>query len=318
LLSWFLRRGRATPPYPRQRRALPWRRPPRTDYGAAIDGVLRAFEPRIRAVARERALAPALATELRRHPPARRFLLVRNSLRFRNLALCGLLLRSVREEGRRPDSPVSPAAPPSPPSDAEEWARLALFALDLLDTGVYGASVVEDFRGRAWGRIAEARRLAGDRDGARAALATALHRLRRGTGDLLERAQVLDQMAALRREEGRWADALRLLARSASAYRRLGEWQLEARCLLEAAGVWRERGEAGRALAVLREAERRIDPGLDPGLAARLRRHLAECLTAAGRPLEAQAVLAAARARRRASPRQRSRALAGRLRLVGR
>lgn len=306
LRSFFGSRGRAVPAGAPGRGSLPWRRPPGPDYGAAIEGVLRAFEPRVRAVARERAAAPALASELLRHPPGRRLLLVRNSARFRSLVLCGLLLRAGRDESGR-------AAP-----DGEQSALLALEALDLLDVAVYGEGVIEDFRARAWGLIGEARRLAGDLAGARAALARALHRLRRGTGDLLERAQLLDQVAALRREQGRWADALRLLARSAGVYRRLGEWQHEARSLVESASFLRERGEPGRALALLRQAERRLDPGLDPPLAARLRRHLAECLAATGRPLEAQAVLARARVRRGARPRPGGRALAGRLTLVER
>jgi len=281
----FLFRDRRAAPAPAcaGRDLLRWRRPPVADYSAAIDSVLSAFEPRVHAVARERAAAPGLLAELLRHPPARRTLLVRNSARFRSLVLCELLLRAAREES-------GPAA-----EDRERSARLALDALSRLDAEVYGEGVIEDFRARAWGIVGEARRLAGDLDGAGAALVEALRRLRRGTGDLFERAQVLDQVSALRRQQGRWGDALRLLGRSASAYRRLGEWQLEARSLVESGCAWWERGEPGRALVLLRQAERRLDAGLDPELAARLRRHLADCLAATGRPLEAQAVLARTR-----------------------
>ncbi len=274
--------GRTPPRVSAAPGVLPWRPPP-ADYGAAIDGLLKSFAPRVDAVACERTAAPGLLAELRRHTPERRTLLVRNSARFRSLVLCDLLLRAARE------------ASEERPREGEELARLALAGLELLDPELYGRGVLADFHGRAWSVVGEARRLGGDLAAAQAALVAALGHLRRGTGDQLERAQVVEQVAALRRRQGRWADALRLLARSARTYRWLGERQLEARALVEEGCAWWEHGEPARALALLRRAERRLDPGLDPALAARLRRGLADCLAATGHPLEAQAVLARAR-----------------------
>jgi tetratricopeptide (TPR) repeat protein len=295
-------------PPPRACRAhgvLPWRPRP-ADYGAAVDGLLTSFAPRVEAVARERAAAPWLLDELLCHAPERRALLLRNSVRFRSLVLCDLLLRAAREE-----SELRPAS-------GEALARLALGALELLASDVYGPGVLADFRARAWAVVGEARRLAGDLAAAQAALVTALRHLRHGTGDELEHAQIVEQVAALRRRQGRWADALRLLARSARTYRWLGERQLEARALVEGGCAWWDRGEPARALALLRRAERRLDPGLDPALAARLRSRLADCLAATGHPLEAQAVLARARRFGASAPRRRraGRAPDGLLRLV--
>jgi tetratricopeptide (TPR) repeat protein len=251
------------------------------DYGTAIDGLLRAFTPRLLAMARERAAAPYLLDELRRHPPERRELLLRNSGRFRSLALCELLLRGGGEG--------------EPAADAG-LARLVLVGLDALDPALYGEAVVADFRARAWGQLADARRRGGDLAGAEAAFAAAAAHLRGGTGDCLERAQLFALAARLRQAQRRPAEALDLLRSAAATYRRLDERELEAGVLLAAAELRGETGEPRRALRLLERALRRLGPAADPPLAARLHRRLAAAQAAAGRPLQAEA--AALRARR--------------------
>jgi tetratricopeptide (TPR) repeat protein len=251
------------------------------DYDTAIDGLLRAFGPRLLAMARERAAAPYLLDELRRHPPERQELLLRNSGRFRSLALCELLLRGGGE-----GEPASGAA----------VARLVLVGLNALDPALYGDGVVADFRARAWGQLADARRRGGDLAGAEAAFAVAAGHLRGGTGDCMERAQLFALAARLRQAQGRPAEALDLLRSAAATYRRLDERELEAGVLLAAAEVRGENGEPGRALCLLERARRRLGPAADPALAARLHRRLAALLAADGRPLQAEA--AALRARR--------------------
>jgi hypothetical protein len=165
---------------------LAWRFP-RTGYGRAIDGVLAGLRPRIRAAEREWAAAPWLLSELLRHTPARRELLVRNSRRFRNLALCGLLLESSRQDGS------------AAPRGGERLAALALALVESLDADWYGDWALADARARCWMSIGNARRIAADLRGAEEALRKAEAHLRRGTGDRLDRDQLLAYKAALRR-----------------------------------------------------------------------------------------------------------------------
>ncbi|HEV2844883.1 MAG TPA: hypothetical protein VG477_08565 [Thermoanaerobaculia bacterium] len=82
--------------------------------------------------------------------------------------------------------------------------------------------VAEDLRARAWGALAEARRLAADLDGAEEALRRALEHLGRGTGCRLAKAQVLEIASALREVQGRSCEAARLSRRAARLYRREG------------------------------------------------------------------------------------------------
>jgi hypothetical protein len=159
-------------------RILAWR-PPKTDYGRMIDGVLADIRPQIRAAEREWAEAPFLLAELLRHPLARRELLVRNSRRFHNLALCGLLLARSHQESAEA------------PWHGERLAALALQLVGSLDAEWYGDWALSDARARCWMLIGHARRIASDLRGAEEAFRTAETHLRRGTGDREERVRLL-------------------------------------------------------------------------------------------------------------------------------
>ncbi len=82
------------------------------------------------------------------------------------------------------------------------------------------APVAEDLRARAWGALAEARRLAADLAGAEEALRKALEHLGRGTGCRLYKARALEVEAALREAQGRSREAARLSRRAARLYGR--------------------------------------------------------------------------------------------------
>jgi|SRR6185295_688812 len=152
---------------------------PETDYGRTIDSVMAAIRPQIQAAEREAAVAPALLSELMRRTPAHREMLARNSRRFRNLALCGLLL----ERGHRGIAAA--------PCRGERLARLALTLIDSLDAEWYGHWALADARAQGWMLIGNARRLAADLRGAEKAFRTAEMHLRQGTGDRSERDRLL-------------------------------------------------------------------------------------------------------------------------------
>ena len=160
-----------THPKPESGGLLFWR-PSEMAAGRAVDRVLTAILPHIRAAARERDEAPGLLSELLRHPPERQELLVRNSQRFRNLPLSGLLLQQGC--GSSADDPW----------EGERLAMLALALVESLDPSWYGERVLADARGQCWMVVGDARGVAGDLQRAEDAFRNAEAVLSRGTGDL--------------------------------------------------------------------------------------------------------------------------------------
>ncbi|HXO18695.1 MAG TPA: tetratricopeptide repeat protein [Thermoanaerobaculia bacterium] len=257
-------------------RVLPWRE---HDYGRTIDGVLRRFQPRLSAAEREQAEAPAFLKELLRHPPERRLVLVRNSERFQSLALADLLLQASREEGY------------GDPRAGEQLASLALSLTETLDPQFFGARVLEDARARAWLAIANARRIASDLRGADEAVLAAEGRLREGTHDRLERARLLYYKASLRRAQRRFPESAALYERAIAIYLDNDEEHLAGEAMVARALACKEAGEPERAIGLLQEAGRLIDPA-DQRLRFWTCHNLIHVLAEAGRYLEAQALLA--------------------------
>jgi hypothetical protein len=203
-------------------RILAWR-PSGAEYDPAIDRILAGLRPRLLAAAREKADAPALLSDLLRHAPGRREVLVRNSRRFENLALSGLLLEtSARECADTPDR-------------SEPLAGLALHLIGALDPARYGDRVLADARARCWLQIADARRRVDDLRGAAGAVRTAQDLLRRGTGDRLARARLLACRAGLRMAEHRCDEAADLFRRAISLFLSIGEPDRAADAMVELA-----------------------------------------------------------------------------------
>lgn len=105
------------------------------------------------------------------------------------------------------------------PECAVVSAGQAVAASDALGEEEYPAPVIADLRARAWGALAEARRLAADLDGAEEALVSAREHLERGTGCRLGKARLLEVEAALRAAQGRAEEADRLSRRAARLYK---------------------------------------------------------------------------------------------------
>jgi tetratricopeptide (TPR) repeat protein len=189
---------------------LSWR-PSARAVGRSIDGVLSSFRSRIQSAAREKAAAPLLLAELLGQRPERREMLARNSRRFRSLALCGLLVERGHE--------VSVDAPEL----GERFAVLALALVDGLDAGWYTPRVLADMRGRCWTTLGNARRVAGDLSGAEEAFRQAASELRQGTGDPMEKAQLLVFRAFLRQAQQRPDEAAALFRRTVSIFLSAGD-----------------------------------------------------------------------------------------------
>ena len=241
-----LRARRSSPLAARLADVLPW---PIAE--PEYDRALRAVQERLlghaRTLATERAEAPARLAELMKQSPEHRAMLMRNHPRFQTWGL----LERLAEQGRERSF--------EDPEAGEEMARLGLSLADRLDSGLYGADRVDDLRGRLWAYLGNARRLRSDLAGAEEAFASALRHLRRGSGDLLERAVVLDLQASLRRDQRRFAEAMRLLRRALEAYRELGETHRAGRLLVKMSTLHEQAGAPGDRR---RTGERRADrPG---------------------------------------------------------
>ncbi len=144
-----------------------------------------------RAVARTRQVQTQLTQEkrdaerlwhlLESHAPSRRGMLIRNDRRFQTWGLYECLReRSQSLLEREPEAAI-------------QAAELALAAARGLSTAQYGEESVYDFQGTALVALAQARRGAGDLEGAATALGQAGLMLSMGTGDLLEKAEARER-----------------------------------------------------------------------------------------------------------------------------
>lgn len=262
---------------------LPWPTGREVDYGPVIAAAERRFLIHARAVAAERAVAPARLNELLEHSAEQRLLLIRNHPGFRTWGVLERLIEKVRERTFR-----DPAA-------AEELARLALSLADLLDADRYGAERIQDLRARLWGYLGNTRRTRSDLRGAEEAFAAAFALLRKGTGDPLERALLLDLRASLLREQRRLDEAMRLLLRAVRIYQEVGETHQVGRVLVKMSTLHEHAGTPEAAIPLLYEALRKIDTEREPRLLLGAQHNLITNLAEAGRFMEAQGLFIQAR-----------------------
>jgi tetratricopeptide (TPR) repeat protein len=232
---------------------------------------------------KERAEATGLLTQLLRHPPERRLLLVRNHPRFLTWGLLERLLEHGRDETFRDAR------------QGEELARLALELSAHLDAERYGREQIEDLSGRACAYLGNALRVGADLSGAEQAFQQAFLHLRRGTREPMERAVVLDLKASLLRAQRRLDDALRLLRRSHTLFLAVGERHRAGRSLVKMSTVYNVAGRPEKAIETLRQAVGLIDPETDTRLLLAATHNLIDDLADAGRFMEARKLLAGAR-----------------------
>ena len=263
---------------------LPWpRSPDGIDYGPAIEAAEKALRVHARALAVERAEAPRRVVELLEHPPERREMLMRNHPGFQTWGLLERLVERAREETF------------GDPLGAMDLAWLSLALADCLDASFYGAERIEDLRGRAWAFLGNARRVASDFPGAEGAFEKALRHLRKGTGDPLELALLLDLRSSLLREQRRFDKARHLLMRALRIYRNLGETHRAGRVLVKFSTVYEQAGTPERAIPLLYEALKLIDAHREPRLLLSAQHNLITNLAEAGRFMEAQGLFIQAR-----------------------
>lgn len=273
------------PHLPQATKILPFGRSqsPLAEYGPALENASRSLGSIESAYYRERAAAPGLYAELTQHPIDRHVLLVRNCPRFHTWGFCELLLCRSWEQNFL-DSTLG-----------ERLALLAVEVLDHLDASLYGAEPLEDLRARAWGYVANSRRVQADLQGAEEAFSFAFSFLRLGTGDLMERALLLDLKASLLTKQGRFSKALGLLRRSVAIFLELGEKHRAGRALVGMSTVHTLAGKPEQAIFLLYRALTLIDPAREPRLLLIARHNLIDDLIETGQFMEAQKMLVKAR-----------------------
>lgn len=230
----------------------------------------------------EQQRADELFEELFAHPPGRREVLVRNSDRFRSLALAQRLLE------------VSHQTCFENPQEGEGLARLALAVIDSADVSFHGRRLVEDLRARAWSHIGNAQRIGGDADGADAAFRRGASHLE-GTTDPLEEAGFQHLLSSLRKMQRRFDESAELLESAARLYEEVGDSERLARVLTSLGCHHLDHGSPDAAVGPLLEALRHVDSMVDPRTALYIHHNLTLCLSETDRFLEAQRMFQAAR-----------------------
>jgi tetratricopeptide (TPR) repeat protein len=226
----------------------------------------------------ERREAPRLLADLLDHTREQREILLRNSRRFRNWGLFELLTEK------------SLTASLEDPRLGEELGLLALRVADLLRAGShhYGAGSLEDLRARAWAHVGNARRIQSDLRGADQAFQRAWNCFEKGSGDLFEKAILLDLQASLRRAQRRFDEALGSLRRAVSLFLDLGERHRAGRSLVSMSIVYHTSGRPERGFPLLRQALELIDPRQEPRLLLAACHNLADSLADSSLFLDAQ------------------------------
>ena len=252
------------------------------------DAVFRSLEgklvPRQLELAEERAEVSALRSELAQHPHERQQFLIRNSQRFHSWALAESLLQDSFAWRRRE------------PNQAACFAELGVTVAEHLPGERYGTERVADLLGRAWAELGSAYRAQNHLIEAENAFGRARAFLAAGTGDAVERASVLCQEASLRKDRRELGKALRLLDRVIAIAEKYREGQLQTRALVSKAECQAQLGRPEKALALLLEAQRLLDPILDPRLVLVVQHNILHALVQTGRFREAAAGLADTRA----------------------
>lgn len=179
--------------------------------------------------------------------------------------------------------------------DREEAVRVSELAVQVarrLDPERYGEGRVHDLQARSWATLGNARRLAGDVQGAERAFGTSEGHLGRGSGDPSEEARLLEYKSSLRRSERRFQSALTLIDEAIELYRLLTERHLTGRALVRRGVILGFLDRLEESIEALQEGLSLLDAAAEPRIDLYGRHNLFCFLLEAGRFLEAQSMLA--------------------------
>ncbi|HEX6864832.1 MAG TPA: hypothetical protein VF414_18520, partial [Thermoanaerobaculia bacterium] len=233
------------------------------------------LEHRMELISRERAVAPGLVGELLAVSPGGREALLRSG-RFQTIAVCELLIELSFAEGFQD------------PARACELAGLAAQVADRLDAVLYGRSVVQDFRARAWAYLGNARRLGSDLKGAEEAISLAEYFSEEGSADPLEEARILDLKASLLADQGHLEEAAGLLDVVVDIYEDIRDAHRQGRALISKGLFLAYAGQPEQGLDRIGSGLELIRGEQEPRLVLMANHNIAWCLADCGRAAEAQ------------------------------
>lgn len=235
------------------------------------------------AYTKERSEAQELVAELRKHPPERQRVLIRNHPRFKTWGVLEFLLEASRQE-----TPGNAAL-------GEELGLLALDVAEHLDTSVYGVEGIEDLKARAWAYIGNARRVRFEFREAEEAFDRSLLHQRKGTREPWEQAVWLDLKASLLRAQRRFDEAMKLLKRAMIIFLAVGDRHRAGRTLVNMENVLNRAGHVEAGIPLLNRAIELIDPDQEPQVLFMAKHNLIDNLAEVGRCMEAQRLLTQSR-----------------------
>lgn len=228
---------------------------------------------------REKSAAPFLLQKLADCPIAEQGSLLRCDPKFHTAPFVESLLKSAQSSWSDDQA------------GSERLSRLALEVTDHLDPALYGSGLINDLRARAWGFVANARRIYSDLRGADEAFREAECLLVEGSGDPLESARLLDLKASLRRAQRRFGEALGLLEEVVGICRKVHEIHLEGRALIGQALIHDYAEEPEKAVPLLFDALTKIDLAQEPRLLWTILQTLTLSFIGLGEYLRAAALL---------------------------
>ncbi len=221
-----------------------------------------------------------LLDRFKAHPPSRRFLLASNPP------------RSVSTEDILSFSDYSFSLRFTDIGGMVHWAELATILADAV-CDRRPVQHYQDARGAAWCERGNSLRLLAHFPEAEASLAVAEEALSLGTGSALLAARLWELRGSLFRDWRRFHLAQSSLARARAFYEAAGDENGFTRCLIVEAMVAGKNRNPIRAVRLAEKAMNRVEPSLDPHLAASISHTLAWNLVDQGRPRHARAVYSA-------------------------
>lgn len=153
--------------------------------------------------------------------------------------------------------------------DPQAMVLLAVLATALSETLApepYGAEARADLQARCRAELGNARRVAGDPDGAELELHRALARSGDGSGDPALLVRMADLTASLFMARRRFDEAAQLLEALFDLHTRMGDRHAAGRVLVKRGLLAMQSLQPERAVRILAAALERIDPGADPRL----------------------------------------------------
>ncbi len=226
----------------------------------------------------ERLRAAGQWASLQKHPRAKQLALIDSDSKMHTWGLYDTILEAARQTAAtRPDQAI-------------ETADLAFAVAAGLDPQVYGEALVTDFKAGALAVRGNCRRVAQDFEGSRRDLEAALDLFEQGTGDILERANVLSLQGSWSRDLGFYQEAEALFQKAIHNYQRAGDEPMVGRTLVKQAGAVGYI-DPERAILILEEASDFVNSIKEPLIELCMRHELAWFLNDAGKVQQALGVL---------------------------